>query len=346
MRMWWPWLVPWHGQTRERKREREREREMATRGCSQEENSWQERDSYDLKILRSHVWPLKYYWNTSRGKKPPSGIYVRSLRGQRCKLLLRTTSCTCKRLPPPPREQIISHRRLNRRGLRSFLGTTRSSTREHDSRSSPFPENSHVKWPRSRSCTNVEDRTCPWNTWGLGSAALCNEVLLFYCFSLKLRNYGLTSCAAMTCHARRGFFVPNCNIFSVLNVFKCNPGKTDDKFIVSWQFLSRLISHRRVQRKKKATNHCITAWSIVMVRNQLPAQEVKWWTSFEDSCYANCRTRASFTFDSTSRIFQIVLGIAEKLKKLSEKELKRNDNSRRSEKFFYKTSNRGIASSG
>ena len=26
----------------------------------------------------------------------------------------------------------------------------------------------------------------------------------------------LTSCAGMTCHARREFFVPNCNIFSVL----------------------------------------------------------------------------------------------------------------------------------
>ena len=29
------------------------------------------------------------------------------------------------------------------------------------------------------------------------------------------------------------FSVPNCNIFSVLCIFKCNPGKTNDKFIIS-----------------------------------------------------------------------------------------------------------------
>ena len=29
------------------------------------------------------------------------------------------------------------------------------------------------------------------------------------------------------------FFVPNCNIFSVLSIFKYNPGKTNDKFDTS-----------------------------------------------------------------------------------------------------------------
>ena len=42
----------------------------------------------------------------------------------------------------------------------------------------------------------------------------------------------LTSCAGMTCHARREFFVPN-YIFLDLSIFKCNPGKTNDKFITS-----------------------------------------------------------------------------------------------------------------
>ena len=43
----------------------------------------------------------------------------------------------------------------------------------------------------------------------------------------------LTSWAGMTCHARREFFVSNCNIFSVLSIFRCNPGRTNDKFITS-----------------------------------------------------------------------------------------------------------------
>ena len=43
----------------------------------------------------------------------------------------------------------------------------------------------------------------------------------------------LTSCVGMTCHARREIsFLPNCNVFSVSSLFKCNPGTTDDKFII------------------------------------------------------------------------------------------------------------------
>ena len=34
------------------------------------------------------------------------------------------------------------------------------------------------------------------------------------------------------------------------------------------------MSYRRVQKEKKATNCCIRFWSLVMVRNQLPAQVV------------------------------------------------------------------------
>ena len=43
----------------------------------------------------------------------------------------------------------------------------------------------------------------------------------------------LTSCAGMTCHALREFFLPNCNIFSVLSIFQCNQGETNNKFITS-----------------------------------------------------------------------------------------------------------------
>ena len=35
------------------------------------------------------------------------------------------------------------------------------------------------------------------------------------------------------------------------------------------------MSHRRVQKKQKATNYCVRFWSLVMVRNQLPTQVVK-----------------------------------------------------------------------
>ena len=41
-----------------------------------------------------------------------------------------------------------------------------------------------------------------------------------------------------TCHAHRQYFVPNCNIFSVLSVFKYNSSKTSNKFITSQSFLS------------------------------------------------------------------------------------------------------------
>ena len=41
-----------------------------------------------------------------------------------------------------------------------------------------------------------------------------------------------TSRAGMTCHARREyFFAQNCNVFSVLSIFKYNSGKTNYKFI-------------------------------------------------------------------------------------------------------------------
>ena len=43
----------------------------------------------------------------------------------------------------------------------------------------------------------------------------------------------LTSRAGMTCYARREYLVQNCNICSVLNTLKYNPGKINNEFITS-----------------------------------------------------------------------------------------------------------------
>ena len=61
----------------------------------------------------------------------------------------------------------------------------------------------------------------------------------------------LTSCSGTTCHARRESFCPNnCNIFSVLSVFKYNAGKTNNKFVklLLNNFYS-VISYRRVRKE-------------------------------------------------------------------------------------------------
>ena len=52
--------------------------------------------------------------------------------------------------------------------------------------------------------------------------------------TLRLIRQDLTSCAGITCHARRELFVPKLlDILSVLSIFKYNPGKTNNKFITS-----------------------------------------------------------------------------------------------------------------
>ena len=67
------------------------------------------------------------------------------------------------------------------------------------------------------------------------------------------------------------FFVPKLQHFlSVLNVTQ---GKTNDKFIVNNFY--PVISYRRVQQERKARNYRVRSWSLVTVRNQLPAQGVK-----------------------------------------------------------------------
>ena len=53
--------------------------------------------------------------------------------------------------------------------------------------------------------------------------------LLCSSLSYSVERRDLTSCAGTTCH----LFSQIANIFSVLSVFKCNPGKTNDKSVTS-----------------------------------------------------------------------------------------------------------------
>ena len=46
--------------------------------------------------------------------------------------------------------------------------------------------------------------------------------------AISCQRKGLTSC-----HARRKYLAQNCNISSVLSMFKYNPGKTNNKFVAS-----------------------------------------------------------------------------------------------------------------
>ena len=75
----------------------------------------------------------------------------------------------------------------------------------------------------------------------------------------------------MTYHARREFFVPKLQHFLSFNV-------TQAEQMMSLLLVNNfypMISHRRVQRKKKATNYCIRFGHSLWSANQLPAQGVK-----------------------------------------------------------------------
>ena len=78
----------------------------------------------------------------------------------------------------------------------------------------------------------------------------------------------LTSCAGMTCHARREFFCPKLQHFlSVLSIFKCNPGETNDMMnLLRFNNFYPVTAYRRVQKIKKATILFYTVRSLVMVR--------------------------------------------------------------------------------
>ena len=66
----------------------------------------------------------------------------------------------------------------------------------------------------------------------------------------------------------------SCDILSVLSVFKYNPGETNNKFVkLLLNNFYPVMSCRRVQ--KESDELLCTVWSLVMVRNRLPAQVVK-----------------------------------------------------------------------
>ena len=83
----------------------------------------------------------------------------------------------------------------------------------------------------------------------------------------------LTSCARMTCHARREFFCPKIATFSQFQVYL---SITQTKQIINLLLVNHfypVISYRRVQRGSEELLNTIR--SLVMVRNQLPARVVQ-----------------------------------------------------------------------
>ena len=99
---------------------------------------------------------------------------------------------------------------------------------------------------------------CTYSTFSLESSAFPTSrdsykfLILYAWYSLcgwsiivDQRKVNWTSC----CNA-------NCNIFSVLSILKCNPGKTNIISLLLFNHFYPVISHRRVQKEKKATN-CI-----------------------------------------------------------------------------------------
>ena len=78
----------------------------------------------------------------------------------------------------------------------------------------------------------------------------------------------------MTCHARQEYLVPKIAIFSQFKVYL---SITQAKQIINLLLLNNfypVISYRRVPKEKESDELLYTVWSLVMVRNQLPAQVV------------------------------------------------------------------------
>ena len=64
-----------------------------------------------------------------------------------------------------------------------------------------------------------------------------------------------------------------------------------------------MISYRRVQKTKRATNYHTRFWSLVMVRNQLPAQVVKYSATF--GLFEFSTSLISFSFLSSNEVPEI-----------------------------------------
>ena len=106
----------------------------------------------------------------------------------------------------------------------------------------------------------------------------------------------LTSCAGTTCHARREFFVPKLQCF-YNNIFEWSKiGRTNNKFINNFSTIS-IQSCRRV--RKESDELLCTAWSLVMVRNQLSAQR----------CYRKRRNQMK-SWDNDEQLLSFLLFLA------------------------------------
>ena len=82
------------------------------------------------------------------------------------------------------------------------------------------------------------------------------------------------------------FLSQNCNIFTVLSIFKWNKiGETNNKFVTCRSFLSSDI--RTSIKENDELSYMV--WSLVTVRNQLPAQVVKLPTISHRSCQKSSR---------------------------------------------------------
>ena len=86
-----------------------------------------------------------------------------------------------------------------------------------------------------------------------------------FSFSLFSRMLQLPECCVSltSCHARREYFAQNCNIFSI--VLSIIQGKQITNLLLY------PVMYRRIQKEDELL---CTVWSLVMVRNQLPAQLV------------------------------------------------------------------------
>ena len=95
---------------------------------------------------------------------------------------------------------------------------------------------------------------------------VCTIIQFFLHNVRRSHRDALTSCTGMTCHARREYiFSQNCNICSVLSIFKCNSGETNDKFIASSKFLSSGIIPTSPEETEN-DELLYTIRSLVMVR--------------------------------------------------------------------------------
>ena len=88
----------------------------------------------------------------------------------------------------------------------------------------------------------------------------------------------LTSCTGMTCHSRRELFRLKLQHFLSFRYIRVKRETKQAKRMTSLLPLNNVypvMSHRRVQKKQKATSYCTGFGHSLRSANQLPAQIVK-----------------------------------------------------------------------